>query len=203
LTKKNTDMQENLELQIAAQLYEQLYKTRPKTDGRLMELESYIVRHYGHEGTATLRMIAERNSVGPVVLSQQPKQGRPLKPFVHPDAKQPNETNAAFSVVQKPQAEAAAVSAPGGGSPLSALQSEKAAAADSGASVVAAPTGGETPDDVDPEDAKKLRASALAKKYGASALKKFLSQRGVENAEGLSATQLAALAIQTVNKPAK
>ena len=80
-------MNQNLELEIAGQLYEQMFTTRAKTDGRLMELESFIVRYYGHDGTTLIRTIAERHSAGPVVFVETPKQGRQLRPFVHPDAK--------------------------------------------------------------------------------------------------------------------
>lgn len=85
-------MNENFELEILGRLYEQMFTTRAKTDGRLMELESFIVRHYGHAGTTLIRTIGERHSVGPVVVSEQPKQGRQLRPFVHPDTKQKQPT---------------------------------------------------------------------------------------------------------------
>ena len=218
-------MNQNLELEIAGQLYEQMFKTRAKTDGRLMELESFIVRHYGHDGTTLIRTISERHSAGPVILSETPKQGRQLRPFVHPDAKKkvaqsnPASTNTTRKgAAVKPAADPVIQSdtIPGGENPPLTSNESQVVAVDGGSDHNA------TPDNVTPitispdvevtvtmtgeltintDDAKTMKAAAFGKKYGPELLRKFLSVNGVKYDGNPSVTQLAALVIQTINKP--
>jgi len=215
-------MNQNLELEIAGQLYEQMFTTRAKTDGRLMELESFIVRHYGHDGTTLIRTIAERHSAGPVVFVETPKQGRQLRPFVHPDAKKA--TAQSNPVLTNTTRKGAAVQpdapvvqtdvAPGGENPPLTLNEPPVVAVDGGneqtatteavAPITISPdaettvtmTGELT---VDAADAKTMKAAAFGKKYGVAPLRKFLEQRGVKYDGNPSVTQLAALTIQTIN----
>jgi len=215
-------MNQNLELEIAGQLYEQMFTTRAKTDGLLMELESFIVRHYGHDGTTLIRTIAERHSAGPVVFVETPKQGRQLRPFVHPDAKKA--TAQSNPVLTNTTRKGAAVQpdapvvqtdvAPGGENPPLTLNEPPVVAVDGGneqtatteavAPITISPdaettvtmTGELT---VDAADAKTMKAAAFGKKYGVAPLRKFLEQRGVKYDGNPSVTQLAALTIQTIN----
>lgn len=215
-------MNQNLELEIAGQLYEQMFTTRAKTDGRLMELESFIVRHYGHDGTTLIRTIAEHHSAGPVVFVETPKQGRQLRPFVHPDAKKA--TAQSNPVLTNTTRKGAAVQpdapvvqtdvAPGGENPPLTLNEPPVVAVDGGneqtatteavAPITISPdaettvtmTGELT---VDAADAKTMKAAAFGKKYGVAPLRKFLEQRGVKYDGNPSVTQLAALTIQTIN----
>lgn len=219
-------MNENIELQIAGQLYEQMFKTRAKTDGRLMELESYIVRHFGHDGTTLIRTINERNSAGPVIFVETPKQGKQMKPFVHPNTKptvvQPQVLTtrkiAKNAVVAAAEPVIQSDVAPGGENPLLTSPESEVVAVDGGDDHNATP-GNVTPITispdvettitmtgemtVDPADAKTMKAAAFGKKYGVGPLRKFLEQRGVKYDGNPSVTQLAALAIQTINKPGK
>lgn len=215
-------MNQNLELEIAGQLYEQMFTTRAKTDGRLMELESFIVRHYGHDGTKLIRTISERHSAGPVVFVETPKQGRQLRPFVHPDAKKPNAqlTPALTNTTSKGaavQTSAAPVVqsdvAPGGENPPLTSNEPAVVAVDGGGDqsattddftlVTVSPDAEtnvtKTDQTIDIADAKTMKAAALGRKYGIGPLRKFLADRGVKYGGSPSVTQLAQLTIQTIN----
>ena len=215
-------MNQNLELEIAGQLYEQLFTTHAKTDGRLMEFESFIVRHYGHDGTTLIRTIAERHSAGPVVFVETPKQGRQLRPFVHPDAKKA--TAQSNPVLTNTTRKGAAVQpdapvvqtdvAPGGENPPLTSNELPVVAVDGGHEQTAT-TNNVGPITISPDvektatmtgeftinidDAKTMKAAAFGKKYGIGPLRKFLEERGVKYDGNPSVTQLAALAIQTIN----
>lgn len=211
-------MNPRLELEIAGQLYEQMFTTRAKTDGRLMELESFIVRHYGHDGTTLIRTIGERHSAGPVILVETPKQGRKMRPFIHPDAKKANPqsnpglTNTTRKGDVKP-ADPVVQSdvAPGGGNPPLTSNEPAVVAVDGGNEHPATTNGVTISPDVEttvtmtdeltigPADAKTMKAAAFGKKYGVAPLRKFLENRGVKYDGNPSVTQLAALAIQTIN----
>ena len=229
-------MNQNLELEIAGQLYEQLFTTHAKTDGRLMEFESFIVRHYGHDGTTLIRTIAERHSAGPVVFVETPKQGRQLRPFVHPDAKKAtaqsnpvltNTTRKGAAVqpdapvvqpdapVVQPDAPVVQTDvAPGGENPPLTSNELPVVAVDGGHEQTAT-TNNVGPITISPDvektatmtgeftinidDAKTMKAAAFGKKYGIGPLRKFLEERGVKYDGNPSVTQLAALAIQTIN----
>lgn len=209
-----------LELEIAGRLYEQMFTTLAKTDGRLMEFESFIVRHYGHDGTTLIREIAERHSAGPVVFVETPKQGRPMRQFVHPDSKNkpgvqsnPVLTNTTRkSNVDTPVVQSDA--APGGENPPLTSNESPVVAVDGGDDHNAT-TDNVTPITISPDaettvtmtdeltvdtvDAKTMKAAALGKKYGVGPLRKFLADRGVKYDGNPSVTQLAQLTIQTIN----
>jgi hypothetical protein len=223
-------MNENFELEIAGKLYEQMFTTRAKTDFRLMELESFIVRHYGHNGTTLIRAIDERHSAGPVIISEQPKQGKQFRSFVHPDATKKSPPQRQVVATRKGEIKNAAAvaqpaaepviqnaAAPGGENPPLMSNEPPVVAVDGGdekpATTNVAPItispGAETTvtitDEliVDPADAKTMRAAVLGKKYGVAPLRKFLEERGVKYDGNPSVTQLAALAIQTINPTGK
>lgn len=219
-------MNENFELEILGRLYEQMFTTRAKTDGRLMELESFIVRHYGHTGTTLIRTVGERHSSGPVIVAEQPKQGRPLKPFVHPDAGKRQATGGKLPGNVTRKTNAADVQSgvlSGEGNPPLTLNELPVVAVD-GDDKTHATTNVEpitiSPDaetivtmttegfkefaaaaelTVDPGDAKTMKAAAFGKKYGVAPLRKFLEKHGVKYDGNPSVTQLAALTIQTIN----
>lgn len=208
-------MNPNLELEIAGQLYEQMFTTRAKTDGRLMELESFIVRHYGHDGTTLVRTIGERYSDGPVILVETPKQGRNLRPFIHPNAKSATQQSnpVLANTIRKGAVNPAFQSdvAPGGENPPLTSNEPPVVAVDGGNEQTATTDGVKIPPDVettttmtdeltiDPADAKTMKAAAFGKKYGVAPLRKFLENRGVKYDGNPSVTQLAALVIQTIN----
>lgn len=215
-------MNQNLELEIAGQLYEQLFTTHAKTDGRLMEFESFIVRHYGHDGTTLIRTIVERHSAGPVILVETPKQGRQLRPFVHPDAKKTNpqsnpvltNTTRKGAAVQPDAPVVQTDVAPGGENPPLTSKELPVVAVDGGHEQTAT-TNNVGPITISPDvektatmtgeleininDAKTMKAAALGKKYGVGPLRKFLADRGVKYDGNPSVTQLAQLTIQTIN----
>lgn len=219
-------MNQKLELEIAGRLYEQMFTTLAKTDGRLMEFESFIVRHYGHDGTTLIREISERHSAGPVVFVETPKQGRPLRQFVHPDSKnKPGvQSNPVLTNTTRKSNVAAAIqpdapvvqsdAAPGGENPPLTSSESPVVAVDGGADhnattdnvapITISPDAETTvtmTDEltVDTADAKTMKAAALGKKYGVGPLRKFLADRGVKYDGNPSVTQLAQLTIQTIN----
>jgi hypothetical protein len=186
---------ENLELEFAGVLYRQLFLTRAKTDHRFLEFESFIVRHYGHEGTRHIQAIKDQHSAGPVIVTApQNQNARPMRPFVHPPVKTTNRQITNLINTSKKGAPVAP-SMPdqsGEGNPLSSLNEQKDVAVDGGDNLATSIL------KVNPADAKDLRPYAFGKKYGAEALCAFLRENGV-NIEGApSVTQLAQLAIQHI-----
>lgn len=206
-------MNKNFELEIAGRLYEQMFATLAKTDGRLMEFESFIVRHYAHDGTTLIREISERHSAGPVIFVETPKQGRSLRQFVHPESKNrpgaqsnPTLTNTTRKTAAvQPDADQVAQSdtIPGGENPPLTLNESPAVAVDGGTDHNAT-TDNVTPITmgeltIDPIDAKTMKAAAFGKKYGIAPLRKFLEQQAVKYDGNPSVTQLAQLTIQIIN----
>ena len=176
------------EIELAGALYEQMYKTLPKTDGKLMELESFIVRYYSHEGTLLLRSIAAKYSDGPIVVSQQPRHG--MKPFVHP------KSNAVQVAV--PKGEGTPVSFREFTPPAPKLGEGNPPSNTKGAKQDVAVDGGESiATEIDPTDLVTMRAKALGLKYGIEPIKAHLQKSGVAFPENGSLTQLAQIAIQT------
>jgi len=176
------------EIELAGALYEQMYKTLPKTDGKLMELESFIVRYYSHEGTILLRTIAAKFSDGPIVLTQQPRHG--MKPFVHPKSNAvqvPVPTNVSAREVQAPNETQLGEGNP----PSNTKEAKQDVAVDGGESMAT---------EIDPTDLATMRAKALGLKYGIEPIKAHLQKSGVAFPENGSLTQLAQIAIQTENR---
>lgn len=201
-----------LELELAVALYEQMFKTRAKTDGRLMELESFIVRHFGHAGTSAIRIVSERHSEGPIVFVETPKQGRKFRQFVHPESKnkpgvQSNQvlknTTPKSNVTAAIQSDAPVVqsdAAPGGENPPLTSNELPAVAVDGGGNRNAT-TDNDAPVEstIDTADAQTMKAAAFGKKYGVEILQNFLAANGVKYEGDPSLTQLAQLTIQKIN----
>jgi hypothetical protein len=174
------------EIELVGALYEQMYKTLPKTDGKLMELESFIVRYYSHEGTLLLRSIAAKHSDGPIVLTQQPRHG--MKPFVHPrksNAVQvPVPTNVSAREVQAPTETQLGEGNP----PLNTIKVRPGVAVDGGERIAT---------EIAPMDLVTMRAKQLGLRYGADTIKAHLQKKGVSFPENASLTQLAQIAIHS------
>lgn len=173
------------EIELAGALYEQMYKTLPKTDGKLMELESFIVRYYSHEGTLLLRSIAAKYSDGPIVVPQQPRHG--MKPFVHPKSNAvqvPVPTNVSAREVQAPTETQLGEGNP----PLNTKEVRPGVAVDGGERIAT---------EIDPMDLVAMRAKALGVKYGIEDIKAHLQKKGVSFPENASLTQLAQIAIHS------
>ncbi|MGL6008497.1 MAG: hypothetical protein ACRC1D_03495 [Culicoidibacterales bacterium] len=201
-------MNEKLELQLLGSVYEQMFRSRAKTDNRLMELEGYITRHFGHDGTLLLREIKERLSDGPVIVTQQSPINRGYKVFEHPKAR----TSTAPPSEGKPNAPLLSENpkvvagngavVEGNAIEVSAEKVEElinsAWVEDSFEGLPAYEVQGVL--EIDQKDAKVMKAKAFGAKYGVDSMKKFLEEREIDYPNTASQTQIASIIIQYVNQ---
>lgn len=204
------EVNEKLELQLLGAAYEQMFKSRAKTDSRLMELEGYITRHFGHDGTLLLREIKERNSSGPVIVAQQSSINKGYKVFEHPKARTvtapPSEGKPNAPLLSKNPKVVAGNGAMIEGNAIE-IDPEKAEQLLTGKwvedSFEGLPAYGEDAEkviEIDQKDAKIMKAKAFGAKYGVDSMRKFLEEREIEIPNGASQTQIASLIIQYVNQ---
>lgn len=204
------EVNEKLELQTLGLAYEQMFKSRAKTDNRLMELEGYITRHFGHDGTLLLREIKERLSDGPVIVTQQAPKNIGYKVFEHPKARTatipPTEGKPNAPLLSENPKVVAGNGADNEGNAIEVDSKKVDELINSGGvddSFEGLPAYGEEVEnviDIDIADAKTMKAKAFGLKYPTDLMIRFLQQNGVECPMQSSQTQIASLVIQTINK---